>query len=61
LLDALIRQAIRSGVDRLSPSVEDGNDAVHLYRARGFKVVAREGDSDTMLLRLVGATEDFGV
>ncbi|GJF31118.1 hypothetical protein KNE206_38180 [Kitasatospora sp. NE20-6] len=55
LLDALVELAARSSVGLLSLSVEDGNPAVRLYAARGFTVVGREGESDTMLLRLAGA------
>ncbi|MEU7089552.1 GNAT family N-acetyltransferase [Streptomyces achromogenes] len=51
LLDTLVAQAARARVD-LSLSVEDGNPAVRLYAARGFVTVGREGNSDTMLLRL---------
>ena len=52
LLDAVVGLAARSGVDRLSLSVEDGNHAAALYASRGFVTVGREGDSDTMVLRL---------
>ncbi|MFE5794851.1 GNAT family N-acetyltransferase [Streptomyces sp. NPDC056503] len=52
LLDAVVAMAARSGVDRLSLSVEDGNHAAGLYASRGFVTVGREGDSDTMLLRV---------
>ncbi|MFI7277049.1 GNAT family N-acetyltransferase [Streptomyces sp. NPDC049879] len=51
LLDALVARAREEGVPALSLSVEDGNAAVRLYRARGFVKVGRTGDSDTMLLR----------
>ncbi|WP_052850247.1 hypothetical protein [Streptomyces avicenniae] len=44
LLDALVARA-----------VADGNAAVRLYAARGFRTVGRSGDADTMLLRLDGA------
>lgn len=52
LLDAVVEVAARSGVDRLSLSVEDGNHAAALYASRGFVTVGREGDADTMVLRL---------
>ncbi|MEV4939817.1 GNAT family N-acetyltransferase [Streptomyces zaomyceticus] len=55
LLDAVVDLAARSGVDRLSLSVEDGNHAAGLYASRGFVTVGREGESDTMLLRLTAA------
>ncbi|WP_151770809.1 GNAT family N-acetyltransferase [Streptomyces abyssomicinicus] len=58
LLDALIGMAARSGLDRLSLSVEDGNHAARLYASRGFVTVGREGRSDTMLLRLDAAPPD---
>lgn len=52
LLDAVIAQAARSGVDRLSLSVEHGNRAAALYASRGFVKVGQEGNSDTLLLHL---------
>ncbi|MFF7813405.1 GNAT family N-acetyltransferase [Streptomyces sp. NPDC007945] len=52
LLDAVVERAARSGVARLSLSVEDGNRAAALYASRGFVTVGREGDSDTMVLRV---------
>ncbi|WP_369148434.1 N-acetyltransferase family protein [Streptomyces sp. R44] len=55
LLDEVVRTASREGVDRLSLGVEDGNPAARLYVSRGFVTVGREGESDTMLLRLAGA------
>lgn len=52
LMEALIRTAAEgpAAVPRLSLSVEDGNSAVHLYRALGFTWVGRSGNSDTMVL-----------
>ncbi|MFC9331973.1 GNAT family N-acetyltransferase [Kitasatospora sp. NPDC057015] len=55
LLDALVDMAAGSSVDRLSLSVEDGNPAARLYTDRGFRPVGREGESDTMVLRLSGS------
>ncbi|MFH8627423.1 GNAT family N-acetyltransferase [Streptomyces vietnamensis] len=52
LLDAVVALAAQSGVDQLSLSVEGGNHAAALYASRGFVAVGREGNSDTMLLRL---------
>jgi ribosomal protein S18 acetylase RimI-like enzyme len=53
VLDALLAQLRRAGFAAVSLSVEDGNDvARRLYDARGFRVVGREGGSDTMLLHL---------
>ncbi|MFD6344809.1 GNAT family N-acetyltransferase [Streptomyces roseolus] len=54
LLDAVVEMAARSGVDRLSLSVEDGNRAAALYASRGFVTVGRDGDSDTMVLHVGG-------
>ncbi|MFJ5829408.1 GNAT family N-acetyltransferase [Streptomyces sp. NPDC093089] len=54
LLDAVVDMASRLGVERLSLSVEDGSRAVRLYRSRGFAKVGREGQSDTLLLRVGG-------
>ncbi|MBL7257531.1 GNAT family N-acetyltransferase [Paractinoplanes lichenicola] len=52
LLDALITRARQRSLPGLSLSVEDGNAARRLYERAGFTVVGREGNSDTMLLRL---------
>ncbi|NML51719.1 GNAT family N-acetyltransferase [Streptomyces sp. R302] len=52
LLDAVVALAARSGVDRLSLSVEDGNHAAALYASRGFVTVGREGNADTMVIQL---------
>jgi GNAT superfamily N-acetyltransferase len=52
LLDALIAQARSRGCTALSLSVEDGNRAKMLYLRAGFTVVGRNGNSDTMLLKL---------
>jgi len=52
LLAQLIALAQSRGLERLSLSVEDGNNARHLYERAGFRVVGRNGGSDTMLLKL---------
>ena len=53
LLDALIAECRQRGIDGLSLSVEDGNaPARALYEGRGFAVVGRVGNSDTLLLEL---------
>ncbi|MBM2616583.1 GNAT family N-acetyltransferase [Actinoplanes sp. LDG1-06] len=52
LLSALIDLARQGGRPGLSLSVEDGNAARRLYERAGFVVTGREGNSDTMLLRL---------
>ena len=52
LLDALIARARVLGLRAVSLSVEDGNRARALYERAGFRVVGRNGDSDTMLLPL---------
>lgn len=52
LLAALVTEAGRRGITRLSLSVEDGNAAVALYRRAGFRRAGREGNSDTLLLEL---------
>jgi len=40
--------------------VHDGNSARHLYEHAGFDVVSRNGESDTMLLKL-GTRDGSGV
>ena len=52
LLRDLIALASDRGLTGISLSVEDGNAARRLYERAGFRVVGRNGDSDTMLLRL---------
>lgn len=52
LLTQLIVDARVRGLPGISLSVEDGNNARHLYERTGFKVVGRTGGSDTMLLDL---------
>lgn len=52
LLRALVDEARVRGIAGISLSVEDGNDARHLYERTGFRVVGRSGDADTMLLEL---------
>ncbi|MFE9252390.1 GNAT family N-acetyltransferase [Streptomyces sp. NPDC007088] len=50
LLTALVDEAARRGVARLSLSVEDGNGVARLYREAGFTAVGRSGEADTMVL-----------
>jgi GNAT superfamily N-acetyltransferase len=57
LLEAVIAQARTRGCSALSLSVEDGNRARTLYLRAGFTVVARNGNSDTMLLTLTDGTD----
>jgi GNAT superfamily N-acetyltransferase len=52
LLAELVAAARDRGVPAISLSVEDGNGARRLYERAGFRVVGRNGDSDTMLLNL---------
>ncbi|NDK31804.1 GNAT family N-acetyltransferase [Nesterenkonia sp. Hz 6-5] len=52
LLSELISQARSLHFPGISLSVEDGNQARHLYARAGFTVVGRNGSSDTMLLSL---------
>lgn len=52
LLAQLIEGARARGLPAISLSVEDGNQARHLYERMGFEVVGRNGGSDTMLLNL---------
>ena len=52
MLDAVVAEAQRRALPGISLSVEDGNRARHLYERAGFRVVGRNGGSDTMLLRL---------
>lgn len=52
LLVELIEAARSREVPGISLSVEDGNVARRLYERLGFKVVGRNGASDTMLLNL---------
>ena len=52
LLSELIAAARSRGVPAISLSVEDGNGARRLYERAGFRVVGRNGGSDTMLLDL---------
>ncbi len=54
LLDALIGRASARGNRAISLSVERGNEAVHLYRSRGFREVGSTADAMTMLLELAG-------
>jgi ribosomal protein S18 acetylase RimI-like enzyme len=51
LFDGLVALLKSEGYRAVSLSVEDGNDkAKAMYERRGFRVVGRNGDSDTMLL-----------
>ena len=52
LLSELIRQARRRGLSGISLSVEDGNDARRIYERADFRVVGRNGNADTMFLKL---------
>ncbi|MCW2528499.1 MAG: GCN5-related protein N-acetyltransferase [Pseudonocardiales bacterium] len=52
LMRGLIDRARSENIPALSLSVEDGNQARRLYERLGFRVVGRNGDSDTMLLDL---------
>ena len=52
VLDAVIAEARRRGLPGISLSVEDGNPARRLYERAGFRVVGRNGGSDTMHLDL---------
>ena len=52
VLDAVVAEAQRRALPGISLSVEDGNRARHLYERAGFRVVGRNGGSDTMLLGL---------
>jgi ribosomal protein S18 acetylase RimI-like enzyme len=52
LLSELISLARSRGLTSISLSVEDGNSARRIYERAGFKVVGRNGGSDTMVLAL---------
>lgn len=53
LLTGCVEQARALGLRAVSLSVEDGNRAARtLYERRGFVVVGRDGNSDTMVLEL---------
>ena len=52
LLAELISTARARGLTGISLSVEDGNGARRLYDRSGFRVVGRNGGSDTMFLNL---------
>ncbi|MET7669849.1 hypothetical protein [Micromonospora luteifusca] len=52
MLAAVIGIAEQRRIPGLSLSVEDGNTARRLNEKAGFKVVGRNGGSDTMLLRI---------
>ena len=56
LLGELIRQARSRGLTGISLSVEDGNNARHLYARAGFRVAGRNGNSDTMFFSLLPDT-----
>lgn len=52
LLSELLASAKSRGLASISLSVEDDNPARRLYERTGFRVVGRNGASDTMLLDL---------
>ncbi|RKR93140.1 ribosomal protein S18 acetylase RimI-like enzyme [Micromonospora pisi] len=52
LLRAVAGQALALGWEQVSLSVEDDNRAASLYASVGFRVVGRNGGSDTMVLDL---------
>jgi len=56
LLVSLAAATRRSGVDRLSLSVEFDNPAIRLYRSLGYVVVAEADGAATMVLDLRGPT-----
>lgn len=56
LFAELIRQARSRGLTGISLSVEDGNNARHLYARSGFRVAGRNGNSDTMFFSLLPDT-----
>ncbi|EDY43481.1 GNAT family N-acetyltransferase [Streptomyces sp. SPB074] len=60
VLDALVLAAAERGCPGLSLRVEDGNRARALYERRGFVPVGREGNADTLLLRLGGCVTGRG-
>ncbi len=53
LMASLCARARAEGVPALSLSVEDGNEAARsLYASLGFAKVGRNGDSDTLMMKL---------
>ena len=52
LLRALLVEAVRQGIARVSLSVEFDNPALRLYRRVGFLPIARNGGAWTMLVDL---------
>ncbi len=55
LLAALLAEADRQGIARLSLSVARGNPARRLYARMGFKKHRRDGDAWTMIVETAGA------
>lgn len=52
LLRAVAEEGRRTGVRRLSLSVERTNPAIHLYRSEGWRMVSTAAGSDAMVLDL---------
>jgi GNAT superfamily N-acetyltransferase len=52
LMDALVDEARRMGVDRLALSVNNPNPAKRLYEALGYRTVDDDGESSVMVLDL---------
>lgn len=53
LLEALMNLAGMQGIERISLSVEIDNPAINLYRRHGFVPLAKNGNSLTMVSRIV--------
>jgi len=51
IMQALLREAERRGMQRISLSVEEDNPSRKLYVSEGFEVVGRVANSDTMVWR----------
>jgi len=52
LLESIVELARQRGWRAVSLSVQDGNRATRLYRAVGFRAVARNENAQTMLLEI---------